>query len=172
MTHKNSSMRWGRGPGAHTTKPTSENASFNKTLKCLMTLWSAQKTRRARVVGGHANWPGSLSEICHIGTDTRETSMAHSCGYGLSILVGIAGVLVGCGGAPGQHSSAAGTGKDGGTSAVPPKPISDRPPCILSADCPAGLHCDLGECIQDCNTASACSGDKNLFVPSALPNPE
>ncbi len=106
----------------------------------------------------------------HIGTEKREISMKHSCGFGLSIFLGIAGISVGCGGGPGQHGSNSSgadagdlSGKDGGTSAAagqPPKPISDRSPCILSADCSAGLHCDLGECIQDCNSASACSGDK------------
>jgi hypothetical protein len=29
--------------------------------------------------------------------------------------------------------------------------------CVISADCPAGEHCDLGECVQECNVASPCS---------------
>ena len=38
----------------------------------------------------------------------------------------------------------------------PPPRISTHPPCVISADCPAGQHCDLGECVQDCNVESAC----------------
>ena len=112
----------------------------------------------------------SIGIFGHIGTETWETSMIHTCGLSLSMLLGIAGILVGCGGDPGQHGSSSSgvdagepSANDGGTSAAagqPPKPTSDRPPCILSADCPTGLHCDLGECIQECNTSVACSGDK------------
>ncbi|MGE5786882.1 MAG: hypothetical protein ACM3ZE_19975 [Myxococcales bacterium] len=32
--------------------------------------------------------------------------------------------------------------------------------CIVSADCPSGTHCDLGECVQLCNSALPC--DANL----------
>ena len=28
--------------------------------------------------------------------------------------------------------------------------------CILSADCPAGTHCDLGECVQQCHAEEPC----------------
>lgn len=31
--------------------------------------------------------------------------------------------------------------------------------CILSADCPYGAHCDLGECVQDCNIERHCEDD-------------
>ncbi len=46
-------------------------------------------------------------------------------------------------------------GADNGT------PVSDSSPlCVISADCPSGAHCDLGQCIQDCNDDNACSGSK------------
>lgn len=41
-----------------------------------------------------------------------------------------------------------------------PGPVSATPLCVISADCPAGQHCDLGECIQDCNTQDPCTGQK------------
>lgn len=40
-----------------------------------------------------------------------------------------------------------------------PPAIETHPACVLSADCPAGQHCDLGECIQDCNTERPCGPD-------------
>jgi hypothetical protein len=39
---------------------------------------------------------------------------------------------------------------------APPKPRADHPVCVVSADCPAGTHCDLGECVQSCNTEQPC----------------
>jgi hypothetical protein len=45
---------------------------------------------------------------------------------------------------------------------IPPdaaaRPTSDRGAslCVFSADCPAGTHCDLGECLADCAGASHC----------------
>jgi hypothetical protein len=39
----------------------------------------------------------------------------------------------------------------------PPEPTTDRAACVISADCPSGAYCDLGECIQECNTDHACS---------------
>jgi len=45
----------------------------------------------------------------------------------------------------------------------PPAPYvpaaSGAPECELSADCPAGTHCDLGECIQRCNIVDPCTGE-------------
>lgn len=47
--------------------------------------------------------------------------------------------------------------------ATPPPPYAPpeqgAPPCELSADCPSGTHCDLGECVQNCNTEDPCSED-------------
>lgn len=40
----------------------------------------------------------------------------------------------------------------------PPAPMSDHPACVISADCPGGEHCDLGECVQDCSTEQSCGG--------------
>jgi hypothetical protein len=37
--------------------------------------------------------------------------------------------------------------------------VSTHPPCVISADCPAGQYCDLEECVQQCSTATPCSGD-------------
>ena len=53
----------------------------------------------------------------------------------------------------GADGSGAPRSKPGGG---PPPPIETHPPCIISADCPSGQHCDLGECVQDCNTADPC----------------
>jgi len=32
--------------------------------------------------------------------------------------------------------------------------------CVLSADCPAGMHCDLEECVQECNQDQLCADGK------------
>jgi hypothetical protein len=61
----------------------------------------------------------------------------------------IAATAIGCGD---RHS--------GNHSAPAPVPANTaKPACVISADCPAGEHCDLGECIQDCNTVDPCTGD-------------
>lgn len=41
----------------------------------------------------------------------------------------------------------------------PPSAVTEHPMCVISADCPAGSHCDLGECIQECNAEVSCSGE-------------
>jgi len=51
------------------------------------------------------------------------------------------GVAATAGGGPGANVAAA----------------NSAPLCVISADCPAGTHCDLGQCAQDCNEANACS---------------
>lgn len=66
----------------------------------------------------------------------------------------IAGCTGGGGGTGGDNNDAGGAPND------PPPPASDHPACVISADCPAGEHCDLGECIQDCNTDMACGGSQ------------
>jgi len=43
-------------------------------------------------------------------------------------------------------------------STEPPDPASGGNVCIISADCPSGTHCDLGECVQSCSSADACDG--------------
>ena len=121
----------------------------------------------------HSN--GSNGSFGHIGTEKAthansalrpQTFSGASGGRGmprprltqLAVLLLVLPFSAGCG-----NSDNNGGNLDGGSQAQagqPPKPISDHPECILSADCPAGLHCDLGECIQDCNTQNACSGDK------------
>jgi len=47
--------------------------------------------------------------------------------------------------------------------------------CVISADCPAGQHCDLGECAQDCNTKDPCTGEltcspRARCLPPAAPD--
>ncbi|HSC87884.1 MAG TPA: hypothetical protein VLC09_11460 [Polyangiaceae bacterium] len=61
---------------------------------------------------------------------------------------------------------ASGGGVLGGCASTPPAASETVPPpvesdalCVLSADCPAGLHCDLGECIQECNSELPCAGE-------------
>jgi hypothetical protein len=53
---------------------------------------------------------------------------------------------------------AAGAGGEGGTGtgSGPVAPGDGSNGCIISADCPASTHCDLGECVQDCNADSKC----------------
>lgn len=45
----------------------------------------------------------------------------------------------------------------------PPAPyegsLRDAPECELSADCPEGTYCDLGQCYQACTTVDPCTGD-------------
>ncbi len=41
----------------------------------------------------------------------------------------------------------------------PPAAQAEKPACVISADCPAGAHCDLSECVQDCNERDACTGE-------------
>jgi len=42
----------------------------------------------------------------------------------------------------------------------PPDPASGGDACLISADCPRGTHCDLGECVQACSSADACDGKR------------
>jgi hypothetical protein len=61
---------------------------------------------------------------------------------------------------PRSGTGASGSGGGGGAGSVETFASDAHPLCVISADCPAGAHCDLGECIQDCNADSACvSGD-------------
>lgn len=47
---------------------------------------------------------------------------------------------------------------DGAAVSPPPPSMGMGNRCALSADCPAGTFCDLGECIQQCNTRDPCTG--------------
>lgn len=50
---------------------------------------------------------------------------------------------------------------DGGSLGPPDPwtpPSQGAPECELSADCPEGTFCDLGECIQECNLIDPCTG--------------
>ena len=60
--------------------------------------------------------------------------------------------LLGCGG---DEDGAGAAGTPAPPKGVPPR-ITTKPPCVISADCPAGQHCDLGECVQQCNVDNAC----------------
>ena len=44
--------------------------------------------------------------------------------------------------------------------------------CVISADCPAGAHCDLGECIQDCNRGQRVCERRHVLGARALPRSE
>lgn len=66
-----------------------------------------------------------------------------------------------CGGGGGEGDPD-GSPPDGGVvPSGPPAPMGDHPLCLASVDCPVGQHCDLGECVQDCNTVDACTGEKS-----------
>jgi hypothetical protein len=54
---------------------------------------------------------------------------------------------------------ACGSGNKDVASSPPPPPIATTPACVISADCPAGQHCNLEECVQDCNTTDPCTGE-------------
>ena len=41
---------------------------------------------------------------------------------------------------------------------APPGATKTKPACVISADCPTGTHCDLEECVQDCNAVDPCTG--------------
>ncbi|MFZ5895578.1 MAG: hypothetical protein ACOY0T_31260 [Myxococcota bacterium] len=66
-------------------------------------------------------------------------------------------------GAAGESSTGAqaGAGGDGGASGADAlgstAPRSNDAGCIISADCVQGTHCDLGECVQDCNEQIPCA---------------
>lgn len=66
------------------------------------------------------------------------------------------GTLLSCGD-DGQDSNPSSTSPDIGLPETPPPPLTDEVTCIVSADCPAGSHCDLGECVQECNTVTPCT---------------
>ncbi|MGC4070800.1 MAG: hypothetical protein QM784_40225 [Polyangiaceae bacterium] len=70
------------------------------------------------------------------------------------------------GGEGGTNAAESTTSTSGGANSntvaqvsAPPLPISEHPICIVSADCPTGTHCDLGECVQACNTTQSCGSD-------------
>ena len=67
-----------------------------------------------------------------------------------AVAAALAIAMLGCGGG--------GDDDDGGDGVPDPYllPAEGPPACELSADCPAGTHCDLGQCYQSCNTAVAC----------------
>jgi hypothetical protein len=73
----------------------------------------------------------------------------------LAMLVGSGSVACGSGNGDDKDPN---NNADGGTFSGPPDPASGNPACIISADCPAGQHCDLGECVQTCNKVDPCDG--------------
>ena len=79
-------------------------------------------------------------------------------------MFGSVAVLLAIGGAGCSASSGSSTGSSPAptssatASTPPPAPDSSNPACVISADCPAGEHCDLEECVQDCSTAKPCTG--------------
>src|SRR6478609_7933434 len=88
---------------------------------------------------------------------------------------------VACGGGKGTTSSEDGEESGGGAASTadaerpasldnpdipskPPKPAKGGDACIISADCPAGTHCDLGECVQECNRQAACKNGRSCSL--------
>ncbi|HEX8793196.1 MAG TPA: hypothetical protein VF765_19770, partial [Polyangiaceae bacterium] len=72
---------------------------------------------------------------------------------GLMVMVGGAG----CSASSGPSTDPSPVPSSSAASTPPPGPDSAHPACVISADCPAGEHCDLEECIQDCSTANPCT---------------
>src|SRR6188768_3262941 len=65
----------------------------------------------------------------------------------------------GSAGASDTDGASAGAAGDGASSETPRARTSGTL-CVLSADCPAGTHCDLGECVQECNQQHPCAEGK------------
>ncbi len=53
-----------------------------------------------------------------------------------------------------------------------PEPSAERPACVISADCPSGTHCDLGECVQQCNTEQPCAGSTSCSARARCLSPD
>lgn len=78
-------------------------------------------------------------------------SLSRSCPPLVLLLALCAGAGLGC-----SSSSPAGAPLSEPDDARAPAPAPLTTPCLLSADCPPGLHCDLGECVQSCDTDASC----------------
>jgi hypothetical protein len=78
----------------------------------------------------------------------------------LGLVIGAQFALVACV-EPGASGDDAGAGGDGSVAMGRPRPYvppaEGAPECELSADCPDGTYCDLGECIQECHVADPCA---------------
>jgi hypothetical protein len=92
-----------------------------------------------------------------------------------------AACLIGCGssgsgsggdGTPDNSRGGQGSGENPSIPAEPPKPVAGRDACIISADCPSGTHCDLGECVQACNSKQACDKGLSCSVRARCVKPE
>jgi len=91
-----------------------------------------------------------------------------------SLRIGVLGLVVSsclviaCGSGDNPSQSPPSTDADGGAAGATADnagasgddertPVAEGAPlCVISADCPGGSHCDLGQCIQDCNADNAC----------------
>ena len=90
-----------------------------------------------------------------------------TCGTMLATFAWASLALSGCGSSEGSSDNPSDIlpdgspegSTDGWTENGAPPPVSERPGCVISADCPPGTHCDLEECVQDCNTADPCTGE-------------
>jgi len=71
-------------------------------------------------------------------------------------IFGVLAMLVGCGSGSGDDGK---KGNGNGLPVGPPDKRTDTSACIISADCPGGQFCDLGECVQACNKVDPCSGE-------------
>jgi hypothetical protein len=101
------------------------------------------------------------------GWDSRVATGAEGGAVGAS--AGAAGANAGGAGAGAEPDAVAAGGAGAGAAAAgagaagsnvgPPEPATGNSACVISADCPDGQHCDLGECIQSCSTEQPCSGE-------------
>jgi len=57
----------------------------------------------------------------------------------------------------GNSAGAAGDDVNNIVNSEPPQVRKSGALCVLSADCPVGTHCDLGECVQECSQQSPCA---------------
>jgi hypothetical protein len=99
----------------------------------------------------------------------------HSFRIGILGTVLASSLVINCGSGPGPSQAQPPTDTDGGAGGAPSDdtgvageagsdstPVADTSPlCVISADCPSGLHCDLGECVQECNDEHACAKGKS-----------
>ncbi|HEV3194180.1 MAG TPA: hypothetical protein VGY54_26930, partial [Polyangiaceae bacterium] len=68
--------------------------------------------------------------------------------------------LAACSSGPPGGSKKVDTTSPGETvTASVPSPLTAHPACVISADCPSGQHCDLQQCVQDCNSMAPCAGN-------------
>src|SRR5262249_27227849 len=157
------------------------SASGARAAKALRaTRLTAQSPRRWRsALGTAASAVVAMGAWRRPGTEhffqTESGDVMRLRNYGLLAILGSL-VWIGCG-CSGEGDTSAAPPPTAQPS-PPPQPTSAKPACVISADCPAGTHCDLEQCIQDCNTAVACSdaatacSSRGRCMPAGHPDSE